>query len=82
MSNTKTGLEWLEMMPEPYQSQAREAIEAGGNEDDVLQDNFGRFSSFLSQSFIWGQSMVCQTYEDSRAYWNDFLENLPENIRD
>jgi len=84
MSNTtKKGLQWLNLMPEPYQSQARAAIEEQRLAVGVFfQIKFNSFNEFISKAFSWANSNVCETADESAQYWRNFKENPPEHLRD
>lgn len=79
--NTKTGLQWLNPMPEPYQSQARAAIELQDSEY-IFDEFFQSFGPFIRSAFSWANSEVCETADESAQYWRNFKENAPEHFRD
>jgi len=60
----QTGLQWLRLMQEPYQSEAKKAIEEQGTQY-VLEESYGSNVSFLSSAFIWDKT------KQGRQYWSN-----------
>ena len=75
MSNTKAGLEWLELMPEPYKEQARANIDKIESEI-LLKIYFPTFYEFITGAFIWEDS------PQGQRYWEKFVNTRPEHLRD